>query len=561
MSQVWTVKSPDPYRVMVLATTYGLDPLLARCILNREIERFQVIDSYLEPDQYEPPSPFLMPDMARAVARVSAALEQGERICIYGDYDADGVTAIAILIRALEDLGGDVFYYIPDRFFEGVGLNADRLRCLKENESVGLVISVDTGIRAFEEMAFAKSIGLDVIITDHHTPDSKRPDAFAVLNPKTKCSQYPFDGLSGAGVALKLVQALDQRFPNTIDLAQCVKIAAIGTIADMVPLREENRWIVSSGLREIQREENGPFRALLRKVGVRGNVTALDISFKLAPRINAPGRLGDPDTAIAFLRCRTAKEALPIIDIMDGMNSVRQMLEKDLEHRLELQLRAAYRREIPPFILVTGRHWHRGILGIMACKIMRRYKRPACVLSLDEKEAHGSMRGVPGVNLVEALEKIQPLLTSFGGHPEAAGVSLPITNIPQFKARMAEILGPEIIAKQKTAKVTVDAEVAWSDMGRELFAKLLRLAPFGIGNAVPVFMSTNLILETEPVRRGPWFHFEASDGNITRRCSFYHPAELNYEFERFDSVDLIFSLTPFREDYQVQIIEMRPTEG
>lgn len=561
MSQVWSVKTPDPYRVQVLAKTYGLDPLLARCILNREIERFQEIDSFLEPDQYEPPSPFLMPDMEKAVARIGHALEQGERICVYGDYDADGVTAIAILVRAIEELGGNVFYYIPDRFFEGVGLHSERLRCLKENENVALVITVDTGIRAFEEMTFAKSIGLDVIITDHHTPDPERPDAFAVLNPKTACSRYPFDGLSGAGVAFKLVQALDQVYPGNVSLANAVKVAAIGTVADMVPLREENRWIVSCGLREIQREDNGPFRALLRKVGVRGNATALDISFKLAPRINAPGRLGDPETAIAFLSCKTAKEAAPIVDIMDGMNSIRQMLEKELETKLELQLRAAYRREIPPFILVTGRHWHRGILGIMACKIVRRYKRPACVLSIDDHEAHGSIRGIPGVNLVEALNQIHPLLNSFGGHPEAAGVSMPITNVPQFKARMSEILEPEILAKQKYAKVAVDAEVAWSDMGRELFAKLLRLAPFGIGNAVPVFMSTNLILESEPVRRGPWYHFEASDGDITRRCSFYHPTDLNYDFERFDSVDLVFSLTPFREDYQVQIIEMRPTEG
>jgi single-stranded-DNA-specific exonuclease len=561
MSQVWRVKSPDPYRVQVMAKTYGLDPLLARCILNREIERFQEIDSFLEPDQYEPPSPFLMPDMHKTVTRIGQAIANNERICIYGDYDADGVTAIAILLGAIEDLGGDVFYYIPDRFFEGVGLHADRLRALHDQERVGLVITVDTGIRAFEEMEFARKIGLDVIITDHHTPDPERPDAFAVLNPKTACSKYPFDGLSGAGVAFKVVQALDEYHPGKINLRRAVKIAAVGTIADMVPLREENRWIVSRGLREIQREENGPFRALLRKVGVRGRANALDISFKLAPRINAPGRLGDPDTAIAFLRCKTAKDAVPIIDIMDGMNTIRQMLEKDLEAKLELQLQAAYRRKVPPFILVTGRHWHRGILGIMACKIVRRYKRPACVLSIDDHEAHGSMRGVPGVNLVDALNQIEPLLNSFGGHPEAAGVSMPITNIPQFKARMTEILNHEISDPQHHAKVSVDAEVAWSDMGRELFAKLLRLAPFGIGNTIPVFMSTNLILESEPVRRGPWYHFEASDGNISRRCSFYHPTELNYEFERFDSVDLVFSLTPFREDYQVQIIEMRPTEG
>ncbi|CAM2068277.1 single-stranded-DNA-specific exonuclease RecJ [Sulfidibacter corallicola] len=561
MGKEWQVLEPDPDQIDQLSKTCKIDPLLAKCLLNRNIPEYQEVEEFLHPCAYEPPDPFLVPDMHKAVARIERALANGERICIYGDYDADGVTAIAILTRALKELGGDVFYYIPDRFFEGVGLHCERLRQLKDEENVSLVITVDTGTRAFEEMDFANEMALDVIITDHHTPDKESPKALAVLNPKAEGSEYPFTELSGAGVAFKLVQALDHRFPGTLLLGDYLKIAAIGTIADMVPLREENRWIVARGLREINREDQGPIRCLLRKLGVRGFANALDISFKVAPRINAPGRLGDPDTAIAFFRCQSSRDINRIVDTMDGMNSVRQMLERDLEAKINLQLRHAYRKCLPPFILVAGRHWHRGILGIMACKILRRYRRPACVLSFDDHEAHGSIRGTSGLNILEPMHHIASLLNSFGGHPEAAGVSLPVTNVPQFRDRMNELLAAQSLASGHQSISYVDAVVDWRDLDKKLFTIISKLEPFGIGNHMPAFMTANLILESEPVRRGPWFHFEASDGQVARKCSFYHPSELSEQFERFDSVDLVYSLTPFRDEYQVQIIEMRPSEG
>ncbi len=559
MVKEWQLLEPDPDQINELTECHQIDPLLAKCLINRKILDHSTIEDFLEPCSYQPPDPFLVPDMAIAVQRIEQALAGGERICIYGDYDADGVTAIAILTQALEELGGDVFYYIPDRFFEGVGLQCERMRLLAEEDKVSLIITVDTGARAFAELEYARTLALDVIITDHHTPDTERPPALAVLNPKERGSCYPFKELSGAGVAFKLVQALQTRYPNRVDLARYVTIAAIGTIADMVPLREENRWIVASGLREIHRDDHGPIRCLLRKLGVRGMPNALDISFKVAPRINAPGRLGDPDTSIAFFRAENPKEAHRIVEIMDGMNTVRQMLERELEQKINCQLRHMYRNKIPSFIVVAGRHWHRGILGIMACKILRRYGRPTCVLSFDDHEAHGSIRSIPGLNILEPLDRIASLLNTYGGHPEAAGVSLPVTNIPQFRQRMNEIID----SRDNPCKLIffVDAVVDWQDLDRKLFSTISKMEPFGIGNQMPAFMTAGLILESEPVRKGPWFHFEASDGHVARKCTFYHPNDLNFEFERFDSVDLVYSLTPFRDDYQVQIIEMRPSEN
>lgn len=561
MGQAWQVLEPDPRAVEELASSHDLDHLLAKCMLNRNLCRSREIRVFLQPEAYEPPDPFLMPDMAKAVDRILAAVDAGERICIYGDYDADGVTAIAILIRSLRELGADVFYYIPDRFFEGVGLNTKRLGILQKDEHVGLLITVDTGIRAFAEMAYAREIGLDVIITDHHTPDEQRPEAFAVLNPKIKSSQYPFHHLCGAGVALKVVQALALRLPGQIQIEQYLQIAAIGTIADMVPLREENRWIVVQGLKAIDSEDQGPVRTLVRRLGIRGKVTALDISYKVAPRINAPGRLGDPDTAITFFDADSPKEMIRAIEIMDGMNTIRQMLERDLEAKMELQLKHCLADRTPPFVMVAGPHWHRGILGIMACKLLRRYGKPACVLSFDEESAHGSIRGLPGIDLLEVLHHFAPLMTSFGGHPEAAGVTLPITNIPQFKARMTELLEKRGISWTETTGNAhhIDAVVDWNELDDRFFRNLRRLAPFGIGNALPVFLSPNLILESDLLRKGPWFHFEASDGSVARKCSFYHPSEFNLPLERFDSIDLVYSLAPFRNEYQVQILEIRPS--
>lgn len=557
MGKPWLVSVEQQDVVDQIAAKYGLSPLVARCVVNRGLNDEEDLAQFLDLDEYEPPDAFLMPDMEIAVDRISVAIERHQRICIFGDYDADGVSSIAILSKAIKDLGGDVFYYVPDRFFEGVGLNCESLRILREEELVDLVITVDTGSRAFEEMIYARQLGLDMIVTDHHTPDDERPNALAVLNPKLRYSAYPGPSLAGAGVAFKLAEGLATRFPGRLDLDPLIKIAAIGTVADMVPLRGENRWIVYRGLSLIDREERGPIRSLLRRVGVRGRCHSSDISFRVAPRINAPGRLGDPDTAIHFFESHSTRDVQRTIDIMDGMNQVRQMIERDMTDRLESQIKSILAKDLPSFVLMAGRNWHRGILGIMACKMLRRLSRPVCILSYGEEEAHGSIRTPPGMDVMKPLNTLASLMRSFGGHAEAAGLCLPITNIPLFKDRMNELMEPQVREHLPHLSQFVDAEVEWKDVNRRMFEGIYKLAPFGVGNPIPVFLCRNLILESAITRRGPWHHFEVSDGVNTRRCSFYHPHELDEAFERFDSVDLLFSVTPFKDDFQVQVVELR----
>lgn len=558
MDRAWLLLETKENQVAQLKSS-GVSQLLARCLVHRGLNQEAEVRRFLKLEDFEVPDPFLMPDLEVAVDRIVNAVNTGERICIYGDYDADGVSSITILLQAIRALGGRVFYYIPDRFFEGVGLNCERLTKLVE-EGVSLVITVDTGSRAFEEMAYAAEIGLDVIITDHHTPTEERPNALAVLNPKMHGSFYPFHGLCGAGVALKLAQGLDKRVPGKIKLNECLKIAAIATVADMVPLQDENRWIVWQGLKQMDLEEKGPIRSLLKKVGVKGPVQSLDISFRVAPRINAPGRLGDPDVAIALLDDPSSKEITRLIDIMEGMNTVRQMIEKDLTDRLEAQVQSIMAKDLPHFVLLAGRNWHRGILGIMACKMLRRLERPVCILSYGQEEAHGSIRALPGVDLIRALNHLSPLLSSFGGHPEAAGISLPITNIPQFKVRMNELLSKQVAPILQSEKPFVDAIIDWSHIGDEMFRSVCQLAPFGIGNPAPIFLTKNLILENDPLIKGPWVHLEVSDGEYTHRCSHYAPSGLNFPLERFDSVDLLFSLMPYRDGFQIQVLEIKHSE-
>ncbi|PIE90170.1 MAG: single-stranded-DNA-specific exonuclease RecJ [Acidobacteria bacterium] len=566
MASSWQNRLLCRDKVQEISRKYDLHPIATKCLLSRlkttssDEEDEKEIQSILGELEYQPADPFLLNDMHEAVERILLAIKRNEKICVFGDYDADGVTAIAILTRAIKALGGNTYYYIPDRFSEGIGLAEDCLDEIVMEHRADLIVTVDCGCRNVAEVEYAKSRNLDVIITDHHIPGDVLPDALAVINPKRQDSNYPFGDLCGAGVAYKVVEALAKRFPRRFDLANYQKIAAIGTIADMVPLRAENRWLVQQGLKAISSDTKGPIRTLLRKVGIRNQVYAHDISYKIAPRINAPGRLGDPATAISFfLKKNNCFEVNKLVDIMDGMNYIRQMLERELESRLVHQIRALSRKQLPPFILLAGKNWHRGILGITACKMLRKFSRPVCVLSYDSKEANGSLRGVPGVNLIDALNEIRSLFTSFGGHAEAAGVSLDLTNLPQFKQRMNELLEPHVHQLDVQPVSEIDAELEWSDINRALFDDLMKLEPFGSGNATPVFVSRNLILETDIQRNGPWLSFTASDGLVKHKCSFYHPDELEFEFERYDSLDLMYSISPFRDDFQIQIIEMKPS--
>ena len=561
---LWQLPTNCQDSIQKLARRFNLHPVVAGCLLSRLDQNMsgewdeEEIEIILEHKEFPRHDPFLFKGMDIAVDRILKAVERKEKICVFGDYDADGVTATAILLQAFDCLGADVFYFIPDRFGEGVGLTCKRIDDLVINQGTKLIITVDTGSRCIQEAQHARDLGVDLIITDHHLPSDPLPDSLAFINPKSPDSGYPFPDLCGAGVAYKLVEALKTKCPQDIQLGEYQKIAAIGTIADMVPLRGENRWLVKQGLREISRETKGPLRTLLRKLGIKNRVFSQDISYKIAPRVNAPGRLGDPDTAISFFLGKgAAHETARIVEIMEGMNHIRQMLERELETRLDMQTRSISNSALPPFILLAGKNWHRGILGITACKMLRKYSRPVCVLSYNSEEANGSLRGLPGVNLIDKLTEIESLFTSFGGHAEAAGVSLDVTNLPQFKKRMSELLASEVEQSPYIQVCNVDAELDWSELNHGFFKQLMKLEPFGSGNGTPVFMSQNLILESELQRHGPWISFEASDGNTHNKCSYYHPDSLKQDFEKYDSIDLVYSIIPFRDDYQIQVSQMR----
>jgi len=361
-----------------------------------------------------------MTDMGRVVERLRRARDRGEKILIYGDYDVDGITAIVVLKRALEMLGATVDFHLPKRLEEGYGVREEVLRRF-HSQGYSLVITVDSGIRAFEAAETANELGMDLIVTDHHLPDEHLPSAYAILNPRRPDCAYPFKDLAAVGVVFKLIQALFQGTGREQVLRHFLKMVAIGTIADMVPMRGENRVLVRFGLEGLSDPRNLGLRTLLRSAGVNGQVTHSDVGFKLAPRINAVTRMGGGNEIVELFSLRDSSDAEAIVQEMNAKNLRRRKEEQQIMTEVEKRIQedpAAFDQD---FLVVPGRDWHRGVIGIVASRLMERFYRPVLVLSVGENDCQGSGRSIPGFNLVEALGRCGDHFLRYGGHAQAVG--------------------------------------------------------------------------------------------------------------------------------------------
>jgi len=445
--------------------------------------------------------PHLLRDIDRAVARLQHAVSHGERIAVYGDYDADGLTATAMLSTALEALGANVLPFIPSRFEEGYGLQADALARLRQDEGCHLVISVDCGVRAVAEVRAAQESGLDVIVTDHHEPGAELPPAVAVVNPKREDDSYPFKELSGVGLAYKVAQALAGVPLRGWIEAEALTYVAVGTIADIVSLTDENRTLVARGLDRL-REFPPPGMAALMEVGGvnRRRLTARDVGFSIGPRLNAAGRLGSAMEAFRVLRARDLAEALPLAEQLDRANRERQDLTRQLLVRARSRLGEV--AAMPALIFDADEDYGEGILGPAAAKLSEEWSRPAVLVSLRGESARGSARSVPGFHITEALEDCAHLLERFGGHAAAAGFSLRAERVPQLKSRLEGLAAERLVTVGEPPPLQVDAVVQPLDVNRRLLDFLDRLEPLGNGFPVPLFACLGLtVVDTKPVGR------------------------------------------------------------
>lgn len=488
----WLLKEFDRERVVEISKEFHISPLTSIILYNRNIRSNDEISEFLKCDLESLHNPYLMKDMEKAVLRLKEALEKNEKITIYGDYDVDGITSIAILYKHLTSMNYSVDYYVPDRIQEGYGVNKTALDRIKAN-GTKVLVTVDTGITAVEETEYARKIGMDIIITDHHECKEKIPNAYAAIDPKRKDCEYPFKNLAGVGVAFKLIQALDEKSSIKELMDKYADLLCLGTVADISPLVDENRIIVTEGLKKFSSTENIGLKALL-DVSITNNkaITTSTIGYIIAPRINASGRLGCAARSVEMFLTDNEERAYELANDLCKENTIRQQTEQQMfAEALE------YIEEHPEIkehnvLIIPHKNWHHGIVGIVSSKITEKFYKPSILFAIDGDEAKGSGRSISGYNLFEALENCSDLLEKFGGHELAAGLSIKTENIEKFRKAINDYAADKIEAAMLVPTVSIDAVIKAAYITIETVNEINKLQPFGVENPTPVFAVKNI---------------------------------------------------------------------
>lgn len=477
-----------------LAHHYAGAPVISELLVQRGITTVDEAERFFHPSLRYLHDPFLMPGMDRAVERLNKALGSKERILVYGDYDVDGTTAVALVYKYIRNFYSNIDYYIPTRDDEGYGISNAVIDMAAE-QGVKLIIILDCGIKANAEIAYARSLGIDFIICDHHVPDEELPDAVAILNPKLEGSTYPCSHLSGCGVGFKFMQAF--AMSNALapaDLEGMLDLVAVSIAADLVPMVDENRVMTYHGLRRLNSNPNLGLRAIIRICGLVGKeITISDVIFKIGPRINASGRMQSGREAVELLVARDSTDALHRARAIDQYNRDRKELDKRItEEANDIISQRGEAEADKKALVIYNKNWHRGIIGIVASRLTELYYKPSVVLTLSNGLATGSSRSVQGFDVYRAVESARDLLENFGGHTYAVGLSLKEENIPEFSRRFEEYVAKNILPSQRQPLLEIDAVITFSEITSTFFAILNRFNPFGPGNQKPVFCTRNV---------------------------------------------------------------------
>ncbi len=536
----WLLKQADESQVRNLTAHSDLTPFLAHILSARGLGTLEKASAFLS-DEVQPSDPFLMADMQLAVERVRAAIDGGESIAVYGDYDCDGVTSTAMLYHYLSFAGAQVGYYIPDREKEGYGLNRNAVDRLHAG-GIQLIITVDNGISSLDEAAYAKSLGIDLVITDHHQPGDTLPDACAVVNPHRLDCPCPFKELAGVGVAFKLITALEDG-DYTSMLEQYGDLLAVGTIGDVVPLIGENRFFVRKGLETLHYTERPGLIALMENAGIHPtDVDARTVAFSIVPRINATGRMSSASEAVDLLLSEDDEEAAEKARKIGAYNSKRQAVEQEILSQILSSLEAAPRKLDKRFLVACGKDWHPGVIGIVSARLLDRFGKPNMVLTDEGGIARGSARSVDGFPLYPAIKACSDLLTRFGGHAKAAGVTLRTSNVPAFETAMLQY-AREMYDVMPQPVLELDKSLRASDLSLEAVRQLGILEPCGERNPSPVFLMPNaLIRGVYPVSEGKHTRLKLSfDSESFYAICFGMPTP-DFPFPVNSRVDLAVSL-------------------
>ncbi|MGH9906504.1 MAG: single-stranded-DNA-specific exonuclease RecJ [Pyrinomonadaceae bacterium] len=498
----WILREQDSDAVASLARVLDTSPIVAALLISRGCADERSARIFLEPAYEHLHEPRLMLGMTESVSRLRKAIETKERILIYGDYDVDGTTGTAVLLRALKLLGASVGYHVPHRFTEGYGIQQPALEKAFA-EGYSLVISVDCGIRAHEPLHWAREHNLDVIITDHHLPDegSGVPPAYAVLNPNQPGCSYPDKNLAGVGVAFKLIHALFREYERESQVSAFLKVVAIGTVADVAMLNGENRTIVALGLKDLCRTNNPGLQALMEVAGCGDGkgMTAYDLGFRIGPRINAAGRMDAAKAVVELFDTRDRQEAQRLAEHLDTRNRERKEVQQQIIDLAIAELEDPARESGQSHVVVIeGKGWHRGVIGIAASKIAERVNRPCVVLSVEDDVAHGSGRSIEPYHLLNGLTACADLFVKFGGHSHAAGITIRPERISEFRRRLNDHAAACLTAEDLQPSLCIDAELPTQEITFELIKELEALEPYGAGNPRPVFVAKDLRIVSEP---------------------------------------------------------------
>lgn len=537
----WEVRPLDKERAAAFAQTYGVPFFLAMLMNIRGLDDAAHLREFL--GEGEPLSdPFLLKDMDKAAARITRAVDNMEKIAVYGDYDADGVTSTAMLYSYLETRGADVIFYIPQREGEGYGMNMGAVEYLKE-QGVSLIVTVDNGISSVQEVARANELGIDVVVTDHHRPQAILPDAVAVVDAYRPDDTSPYKHFSGVGIAFKLLMALEDGAGDVEDLLEAYSdLAAIGTIGDIVPLTGENRTLIRAGLERLSQSDRPGVQALLENAGIAGKaLTSTNVAFTLVPRINATGRMGAPERAVRLLISGYEEEAEVLSEEICADNEERRRVEAEIAEAAFADIEAkGYMKD--RVVVVDGENWHHGVIGIVASRVTERCGKPCMIISRGETEAKGSGRSIEGFSLFEAICACGDLLIKFGGHPMAAGITLKPENIEAFRKRINQYAA-EHFPQMPTQTVTLDCKLNPAALSVSMAQSLTQLEPFGNGNPQPVFGLFNMELSNvTPVGGGGHLRLtlEKNGAVITAMRFNTKPEELPYHIG--DKIDLAVQL-------------------
>lgn len=531
----WVVSAGDKFLAKEIAQECQIDVLVALILVARGYTDPFEVDQLLEQDG-QLCDPYEFVDMEKAVERIKTAIENKEKICVYGDYDADGITSTVMLYSYLKEKTDNVLYYVPERA-EGYGLNKNAIEKLKE-ENVDLIVTVDNGISANEEISFANSLGMQVIVTDHHLPGETLPDAYAIVDPHRKDCLSSYKNYAGAGVAFKFICALENKSGEQM-ATKYADLAAVGTIADLMPLDGENRLIVKYGIELINSIREG-FNAISEVSGYKKEITSNAVSFTIAPRLNAAGRVGSCLKAVELLLTDSKSEAMSIAEQINELNQLRQSIEKQVFcEAVEIIEKNNYMYD--RVIVVKGENWHHGIIGIVASRICEQYSCPSIVLSNDGIYASGSARSVGDFCLYDAIKSCEDLLYKFGGHAQAAGITLLKENVDKFRQQI-NLYAKQNYKKMPFNEITIDVKLKPSAFTPELIESLQVLAPYGAGNPQPVFGLFNMKIEKiVPVAQGKHLKIEASkDGDKAYVMAFSRTVD-TFPFAVSDEVDMAIS--------------------